>query len=189
MVPRMFEPLRFNCIYDVQEGPQSQNIAYQWHQEDKRKPRLTILFLPFYAPSKLFYQSVLLECVAHAKMRSLEVQSTLVFSKFRGLSEILRDIRTSTYKISRNEVKINWTSIFQKWIRNLSLEVRDILKVLWKRGEIVFLQYFVTWLDFHVKTETRFSLRDKRLFEISAVDIRKVDCTWFPTPHGHNVIL
>ena len=31
-------------------------------------------------------------------------------------------------------------------------------------------------LDFHVKSETRFSLRDKRLFEISAVEIT-VDCS------------
>ena len=28
----------------------------------------------------------------------------------------------------------------------------------------------------HVETETRFSLRDKRLFEISEVEITRVDC-------------
>ena len=31
-------------------------------------------------------------------------------------------------------------------------------------------------LDFNVKTGTRFSLRDKRLFEISEVEITKVHC-------------
>ena len=31
-------------------------------------------------------------------------------------------------------------------------------------------------LNFHVKTGTRFSLRDKRLFEISEVEITRVDC-------------
>ena len=31
--------------------------------------------------------------------------------------------------------------------------------------------------DFCVKTRTRFSLRDKRLFEITEVEIMRVDCT------------
>ena len=31
-------------------------------------------------------------------------------------------------------------------------------------------------LDLHVKTGTRFSFRDKRLFEISDVEITRVDC-------------
>ena len=31
-------------------------------------------------------------------------------------------------------------------------------------------------LDFHFKTGTRFSLRDKRLFEISRAEITRVDC-------------
>ena len=38
-------------------------------------------------------------------------------------------------------------------------------------------------LDFCVKTRTRFSLRDKRLFEIIEVEITRVDCNlnqvWF----------
>ena len=40
-------------------------------------------------------------------------------------------------------------------------------------------QYFVTFfLDFHVKTRTRFYPRDKRLFEITEVEITKVDCNY-----------
>ena len=35
----------------------------------------------------------------------LHIQSTLVISKSKGLSEILRDIRTSTYQICRIEKK------------------------------------------------------------------------------------
>ena len=31
-------------------------------------------------------------------------------------------------------------------------------------------------LDFYVKTRIRFSLRDKRLFEITGVEITRVDC-------------
>ena len=38
-------------------------------------------------------------------------------------------------------------------------------------------QYFVTcFLDFYIKTGTRFSLQDKRLFEITEFEITRVDC-------------
>ena len=63
-------------------------------------------------------------------------QSTLVISNSKGLSEIFRDIRTSTYQICRIEENIIRTTTFNKYICNLTLEVRDILKILWKRGEI-----------------------------------------------------
>ena len=62
--------------------------------------------------------------------------STLVISNSKELSEILRDIRTSTYQICRIEEKIIRTTIFNKYICNWTLEVEDILKILWKRGEI-----------------------------------------------------
>ena len=60
-----------------------------------------------------------------------------------------------------------------------------MLKILWKRGEIApeeeqFLPlstiFFYLMIDFYVKTGIRFSLRDKRLFEISEVEITRVDC-------------
>ena len=38
--------------------------------------------------------------------RQKHIQSTLVISKSKGLYEILRDIRTSTYQICRIEEKI-----------------------------------------------------------------------------------
>ena len=34
-------------------------------------------------------------------------------------------------------------------------------------------------LDFYVKTEIKFSLRDKQLFEITEVEITRVDCIYF----------
>ena len=40
----------------------------------------------------------------------------------------------------------------------------------------LFSQNFVSCC-FHVSTGTRFSLRDKRLYEISEVNITRVDCT------------
>ena len=55
---------------------------------------------------------------------------------------------------------------------------------MWKRGEIAPQEQFLlfstifcyVFLDFHVKTGTRISLRYKRLFEISEVEITRVDC-------------
>ena len=60
-----------------------------------------------------------------------------------------------------------------------------MLKILWKRGKIApeeqFLPlstiFYYLMLDFYVKTGIRFSLRDKRLFEITEVEITRVDCT------------
>ena len=70
---------------------------------------------------------------------------------------------------------------------NWTLEVRDILKnIVEKRrncslGAIspLFHNIFYILLDFHVKAGTRFSLRDKRLFEISEVEITRVNCIVF----------
>ena len=59
-----------------------------------------------------------------------------------------------------------------------------MLKILWKRGKIAPEEQFLLLstifcyliLDFYVKTRIRFSLRDKRLFEITEVEITRVDC-------------
>ena len=62
-----------------------------------------------------------------------------------------------------------------------------MLKILWNRGKIApeeqFLPlstiFYYLMLDFYVKTGIRFSLRDKRLFEITEVEITRVDCRFF----------
>ena len=62
-----------------------------------------------------------------------------------------------------------------------------MLKILWKRGEIApeeqFLLFFTIFSylmsDFYVKTRIGFSPRDKRLFEITEVEITRVDCSQF----------
>ena len=59
-----------------------------------------------------------------------------------------------------------------------------MLKILWKWGEIAPEEQFLLlstifctlMLDFYVKTRFRFSLRDKRLFELTEVEITRVDC-------------
>ena len=66
----------------------------------------------------------------------INVQSTLVISNAKGLSETLRDIRTSIYQIFRTVEKIIRTTTFNKFICNGTLEDRAISKILWKRGEI-----------------------------------------------------
>ena len=61
-----------------------------------------------------------------------------------------------------------------------------MLKILWNRGEIAPQEQFLLlstifcylMLDFYVKTGVRFSLRDKRLFEITEVEITRVDCIY-----------
>ena len=67
-------------------------------------------------------------------------------------SAMLRDIRTSTYQIYRYKEKTNWTTTFHKWKCNLTPDVRDILKILWKRGEnfYFFLQYFGTCCSIYI---------------------------------------
>ena len=60
-----------------------------------------------------------------------------------------------------------------------------MLKILWKRGEIAPEEQFLLLstifcylvLDFYVKARVRFSLRYKRCFEITEVEITRVDCT------------
>ena len=62
-----------------------------------------------------------------------------------------------------------------------------MLKILRKRGKIAPVEQFLPlstifyylMLDFYVKTGIRFSLRDKRLFEITEVEITRVDCISF----------
>ena len=113
-----------------------------------------------------------------------KIQSTLVISKSKGLSEILRDICTSTYQICGDERKMNRTTTIKKWICNSTPEDRDILKLLWKRGKIAHVEQFLLFytifcyllLDFHVKA-ARFSLGDQQLFEISDVEIKRADST------------
>ena len=74
-----------------------------------------------------------------------------------------------------------------------------MLKILWKREEIALQEQFLLlstifcylMLDFGVKTRIRFSLRDKRLFEMTEVEITRVDCItllYTYTKFKHSVI-
>ena len=56
--------------------------------------------------------------------RLLKIQSTLVIPNSKGHCEILRDFRTSTYQICRIEEIVNRPTIFNKFICNLTPEVK-----------------------------------------------------------------
>ena len=82
---------------------------------------------------------------------------------------------------------IRFAKLRKKWIEQPHFTNEYIIKLLkleiyWKYcGKEEKLLLFSTifyhlLLGFHVKTETRFSLRDKRLFEMSGVEITRVDC-------------
>ena len=51
-------------------------------------------------------------------MQTEHIHSILVISNSKGLSEILRDIRTSRYQICRIEEKIIRTATFNKYMYN-----------------------------------------------------------------------
>ena len=95
-----------------------------------------------------------------------KIQSTLVISNSKGLSEILRDIRTSTYLICRIEEKIIRTTTLNKYMCNWTLEVRYIENIVGKRrngsfGAIfpLFHNIFLPVIRFSYLAGTRFSLR------------------------------
>ena len=54
------------------------------------------------------------------------LQSTLIILNSKGLSQILRDIRASTYQICRIEERLIQTTTFNNFVCNWTLEVRDI---------------------------------------------------------------
>ena len=112
------------------------------------------------------------------------IQSTLIISKSKGPSETLRDIRTSTYQMCRIEENTNRITKFHTWTCKLTPLVRSIYwKYCGTRREIAPEEQFLLlstifcylMLDFYVKTGIRISLRDKRLFEITDVEITRVD--------------
>ena len=114
------------------------------------------------------------------------IQSTLVISKAKGPSEILRDKRTSTYQTCRTEENTNQTTTFHKWTCNLTPLVKNICWKYcgkWEKSpeeqfHPLSTIFYYLMINFYVKTGIRFSLRDKRLFEITEVEITRVDCKY-----------
>ena len=111
--------------------------------------------------------------------------SRLSLSRIPRDSEILRDIRTSTYQICRIEEKLIRTTTLTKMyvIRFLKLKIYwkycgKEEKLLLRSNFSSFPQYFYLSSDFYVQTGTIFLLRDKRLFEISEVEIARVNCMY-----------
>ena len=77
-----------------------------------------------------------------------KVQTTLVISNCKGLSEILRDIRTSTYQTCRIEEKLIRLTTFNKYMCNWTLEIywkycEKEEKLLLRSNFSSFPQYFL----------------------------------------------
>ena len=112
-----------------------------------------------------------------------KIQSTLVISNSKGLSEILRDIHTSTYQICRIEEKLIRLTTFNKYMCNWTLEVRDILKILWKRENapyFLFSTIFLHVVGFSCLGRDQI-FTDQRLYKISEFEIARVNCISFST--------
>ena len=92
---------------------------------------------------------------------------------------VLRHIRFAELREIPIEQQ-NFTNEHVIWLLYLEIYAENIVE----RGEIApeeqFLLLFTIFcyltLDFSVKTRIRFSLRDKRFFEITEVEITRVDC-------------
>ena len=93
----------------------------------------------------------------------------------------------ANYSVAYEETQSNRVSVFRNFVRSLfpkailfdfylTPEVSDILKLLWSNISS-FHNIFSLLLDFYVQTGTSFSAQDKRVFEISEVEITMVDCT------------
>ena len=100
---------------------------------------MVIQFIVFLTLSTLICRSTDISKCFSESLGIRDNESTvvdLVISNSKELCEISRDIRTSTHRICSIEEKIIQTTTFNKYICYRTLEVRDILKMLWKRGEI-----------------------------------------------------
>ena len=114
-------------------------------------------------------------------------------SLFRSPRDILKYFEISIPRHIRF-AELRKNKYFHKWTFNLAPKVKNILKILWKRGEIAPSEQFhlfstifcYLFLNFHVKTGSRFSLRDKRLFEISVVEITGVACILISNTNANN---
>ena len=112
-----------------------------------------------------------------------ELQSTLVISNSKGLSETLPDIRTSTYQFAEMRKTINRTAHLTNeyviWLLKLEIYWKycgNEEKLLLRSNLSFFTIFCYLLLYVPVKAGTRFSLRDMRLFEMSEVEITRVDC-------------
>ena len=128
------------------------------------------------------------------KLNSLIETSSIpryrIYSKYNRLtlSRSLKDsVKYSEISVPRHirfaELRIkqaHFTNEHVIWLQKLEIYWKYCgkeKKLLLRSKFLLFSTKFCyLLLDFHVQTGTRFSLRDKRLFEISEVEITIVDC-------------
>ena len=91
----------------MQQQQHQGSTKYNLHEEFQqfKKGRL---FFSFTRPYTHF------GLIIYSFLHCWSIQSTIVISKSKGPSEILRDIRTSTYQMCRTEENTNQTTKFHK---------------------------------------------------------------------------
>ena len=157
---------------------------YLWN-----KTLLTLLYLVCYEEKKLKKKSLNIRICYKVVARVLywlpktNIQSALVISNSKGLW------KTSRYPYFDISDFQNWgkksnNQIFQIRMLFDSFTQDIYIKNYCGKGEKSLLksncssypQYFYPLVRFYVRTGTRISLRGKRLFEITEVEITRVDC-------------
>ena len=92
---------------------------------------------------------------------------------------VLRHIRFVVLREKQFE-QPNFTNDYVNLLLLLEIYIENIVKKGRNCSQEQFLLFSTIFcnliLDFCIKTRTRFSLRDKRLFEITEVEITRVDC-------------
>ena len=73
-------------------------------------------------------------------MEILYLYSRLSLSRIPRDSITYFEISVPRHQIEEKNIR---TTIFNKYISNWTLEVKDILKILWKRGEIALQEQFL----------------------------------------------
>ena len=142
---------------------QSSNMAIKWKLSEcimKLRVRLIALILPFCIYSRLSLSRSRRDPLKHFEI------------------SVPRHIRCAELRIIPIK-KTNFTFEHVIWLLKFEIYV----EILWKRGEIAPGEQFLLlstifcylMLDLYVKTRIRFSLRDKRLLEITEVEITRVD--------------
>ena len=158
--------IRYNVKSNCFKGPDYLRFFFVWRPPPKsflEGCRLTIKDGSVVGPLVVLFLFCALNSDRHwglsfVSSQCLWLQSTLVISNSKGLSEILRDIRTSTYQICRIEEKLIRLTTLSTYMCNWTPEVRDtyIENIVEKRrncslGAISPLFHNIFYMsDFHV---------------------------------------
>ena len=122
------------CLSLVTAAPRVRSPTLAWGRVWLHIHGRVLQFPPLRTTTKRHHILSLLSFLC--KQSKISIQSTLVISNSNGLSEIHLIYPYLDTSDLQNWGKKNRTITFHKWIYNLNPQVRDMLKNLWKKGEI-----------------------------------------------------